>query len=88
MRRPESGIGLAAVSIGIISILWKGSATAIESWLRSNAPICKLELRNLAHFTVPRKSFTSSQKNSFVSRISGFLTGNFAPHLGITIVDR
>jgi hypothetical protein len=47
----------------------------------------KLELQNLAYFTTPRKRLTSSQMNSLVSRISGFLTGNFASHLTIMIVD-
>jgi hypothetical protein len=49
---------------------------------------CKLELQTLAHFTAHRKRLTSSQKNSFVSRMSGLLTGNFASHLTIKIVDR
>jgi hypothetical protein len=48
----------------------------------------KLELQNLERFTASRKILTSSQKNSLVSRISGFLTGNFTSHLTIMIADR
>jgi hypothetical protein len=47
-----------------------------------------LELQNLVHFTAPRKGLTSSQKNSFVSRISDFLTGNFALHVTIMNADQ
>jgi hypothetical protein len=74
----ESTHGLAEVSEPA-----KWSSQVLSKFASS-----KLKLQNLAHFTAPRKRLTSSRKNSLVSRISGFLTGNFASHLTIMIVDR